>query len=156
MSQWKEQFQFSNTFFVVDNISEHITYNEATQSATAIRFGIENTPTEHQLFAMRIVANACFEPLRKWYGKPIRIGSFFRCTLLNQKVNGSSLSQHCKGEAIDLTAGSKEENKKLFDWCKANLVFDQLIWEYGNATGPDWVHISFRQGQNRNMVLKIK
>jgi hypothetical protein len=134
------------------DISEHISYNEATQSPTAIRFGIDNTPTEHQLFAMRIVANACFEPLRKWYGKPIRIGSFFRCTLLNQKVNGSLSSQHCKGEAIDISAGSKSENKKLFDWCKANLIFDQLINEYDYQ----WVHISFRQGQNRNMVIKIK
>jgi zinc D-Ala-D-Ala carboxypeptidase len=134
------------------DISEHISYNEATQSPTAIRFGIDNTPTEHQLFDMRIVANACFEQLRKWYCKPIRIGSFFRCTLLNQKVNGSLSSQHCKGEAIDISAGSKSENKKLFDWCKANLIFDQLINEYDYQ----WVHISFRQGQNRNMVIKIK
>jgi hypothetical protein len=102
---------------------------------------------------MRIVANVCFEPLRNWYGKPIKINSFFRCTLLNQKVGGSSpTSQHCKGEAIDLSAGSKEENKKLFDWCKANLVFDQLINEYDYT----WIHISFRQGQNRNMVVVIK
>jgi zinc D-Ala-D-Ala carboxypeptidase len=136
----------------MNNISEHISYNEATQSPTAIRFGIENTPTDHQLFAMRIVSSVCFEPLRNWYGKPIKINSFFRCTLLNQKVGGSLSSQHCKGEAIDISAGSKEENKKLFDWCKANLIFDQLINEYDYQ----WVHISFRQGQNRNMVIKIK
>lgn len=136
----------------MNDISDHITYNEATQSPTAIRFGIENTPTENQLFAMRIVASVCFEPLRKWYGKPIKINSFFRCTLLNQKVGGSSTSQHCKGEAIDISAGSKAENKKLFDWCKANLVFDQLINEYDYT----WIHISFSQGQNRNMVLTIK
>ena len=136
----------------MNDISDHITYNEATQSPTAIRFGIENTPTENQLFAMRIVASVCFEPLRRWYGKPIKINSFFRCTLLNQKVGGSSTSQHCKGEAIDISAGSKAENKKLFDWCKANLVFDQLINEYDYT----WIHISFSQGQNRNMVLTIK
>lgn len=137
----------------MDNISKHISYNEATQSPTAIRFGIENTPTEHQLFAMRIVANTCFEPLRQWYGKPIKINSFFRCTLLNQKVGGSSSSQHCKGEAIDISAGSKEENKKLFDWCKANLEFDQLIWEYGG----EWIHISYTNKKpNRKQILIIK
>jgi len=136
----------------MNDISDHITYNEGTQSPTAIRFGIENTPTENQLFAMRIVASVCFEPLRRWYGKPIKINSFFRCTLLNQKVGGSSTSQHCKGEAIDISAASKAENKKLFDWCKANLVFDQLINEYDYT----WIHISFSQGQNRNMVLTIK
>ena len=136
----------------MNDISDHITYNEATVSPTAIRFGIENIPTEHQLFAMRIVANVCFEPLRNWYGKPIKINSFFRCTLLNQKVGGSPTSQHCKGEAMDISAGSKSENKKLFDWCKGNLVFDQLINEYDYT----WIHISFRQGQNRNMVVVIK
>lgn len=136
----------------MENISKHITYSEATVSPTSLRFGIENIPTEHQLSAMKVVANACFEPLREWYGKPIKVNSFFRCTLLNEKVGGSSTSQHAKGEAIDMSAGSKEENKKLFDWCKANLVFDQLINEYDYS----WVHISFRQGQNRNMVLNIK
>jgi hypothetical protein len=136
----------------MDNISEHITYIEATQSPTALRFGINNIPTEYQLFAMRIVAHTCFEPLRIWYGKPIKINSFFRNTLLNEKVGGSKTSSHCKGEAIDISAGSKAENKKLFDWCKKNLVFDQLINEYDYT----WVHISFRQGDNRNMILTIK
>lgn len=135
----------------MNNISEHITYTEATESPTAIRFGIENTPTEQQLFAMRMVASGCFEPLRTWYEKPIKINSFFRCTLLNEKVGGSKNSQHCKGEAIDMTAGSKEENKKLFDWCKYNLKFDQLINEYNYS----WVHISFRQLDNRNQSLII-
>jgi hypothetical protein len=98
------------------------------------------------------VAMACFEPLREWYGKPIKINSFFRCTLLNEKVGGSATSQHAKGEAIDMSAGSKVENKKLYDWCKVNLVFDQLINEYDYS----WVHISFRKGNNRNQTLEIK
>jgi len=136
----------------MENISKHITYNEATISPTSLRFGIENTPTDALLFKMRLVADACFEPLREWYGKPIKINSFFRCTLLNDKVGGAKNSQHAKGEAIDMSAGSKEENKKLFDWCKANLVYDQLINEYNFS----WVHISFSQGNNRNQTLAIK
>jgi len=105
---------------------------------------------------MEAVANACFEPLRKWYGKPIKINSFYRCTLLNQAVKGSPTSDHVKGRSIDITAGSKTENKKLFDWCKANLIYSQLIWEYGDASGPAWVHISFHQGNNKNQTLTIK
>jgi hypothetical protein len=136
----------------MENVSKHITYNEATISPTSLRFGIQNTPTDAQLFSMRMVADACFEPLREWYGKPIKINSFFRCTLLNEKVGGAKNSQHAKGEAIDMSAGSKEENKKLFDWCKANLKYNQLINEYDYS----WVHISFSQGQNRNQTLAIK
>lgn len=133
------------------NISKHITYEEATKSLTAIRHGISNEPTPEIFNKMREVAEACFEPLRLWYGKPIMINSFYRCTLLNDIVKGSKTSQHTKGEAIDFSAGSKEENKKLFDWCKANLIYDQLINEYDYS----WVHISFRRGNNRNQTLTV-
>lgn len=137
-------------------ISEHITYEEATNSPTAIRLKIRNEPDEATLYRMKILAEEVFEPLRKWYGKPIKINSFYRSPELNKAVGGSTTSQHCKGEAIDISAGSKEENKNLFYWVKANLVFDQLIWEYGDKNGPDWVHISFRHKDNRNQTLVIK
>lgn len=134
------------------NISAHISYDEATQSPTALRMGIENVPTTEELAFMSDVAESCFEPLREWYGKPIKINSFFRCDKLNTAVKGSKTSQHVKGQAIDMSAGSKEENKKLFDWCKANLKFDQLINEYDYS----WVHISFNRGNNRNQTLVVK
>ena len=137
---------------IMENISEHITYDEATVSPTSLRFGIKNCPTSEQLLSMQTVANNCFENLREWYGKPIKINSFFRCDELNKKVGGAKNSQHTKGEAIDMSAGSKEENKKLFDWCKLNLKFDQLINEYNYS----WVHISFRAGANRNQTLIVK
>jgi hypothetical protein len=67
-------------------------------------------------------------------------------------VKGSKTSQHVEGKAIDMDAGSKEENKKLFDWCKANLVFDQIINEYDYS----WVHISYNASKNRNQILIVK
>ncbi len=136
----------------MENISEHISFDEATNSPTAIRLKIVNEPNESQLESMKVVANMLFEPLREWYGKPIKINSFFRCEALNTAVGGSKTSQHCKGEAIDISAGSKEENKKLFDHIKANFVFDQLINEYDYS----WVHISYKVGMNRNQTLTIK
>lgn len=136
----------------MENISEHITLLEATKSATAIRNHINNEPGLDELKAMQLVAGMCFEPLRKWYGKPIKVNSFFRCDALNKAVGGSATSQHCKGEAIDMDGGSKEENKKLFDWAKNNLIFDQLINEYDYS----WVHISYKVGMNRNQTLVIK
>jgi len=140
----------------MDNISKHITYIEATQSPTAVKLGINNNPNEAQLKAMKLVAEKCFEPLRIWYNKPIKINSFYRSDLLNRAVKGAITSQHKKGEAIDIDAGSKEENKKLFEYIKANLEFDQLLWEYGNSIGPDWVHVSYNKNKNRKQVLIIK
>ena len=133
-------------------ISKHISFDEATQSPTALRLKIKNEPNEAQLESMKAVAVMCFEPLREWYDKPIKINSFFRCEALNTSVGGAKNSQHAKGEAIDMSAGSKEENKKLFDWCKANLIFDQLINEYDYS----WVHISYKVGMNRNQTLVVK
>jgi zinc D-Ala-D-Ala carboxypeptidase len=136
----------------MENVSKHITFLEATQSPTAKKLGINNSPDKAQLEAMKLVAEKCFEPLRVWYGKPIKVNSFFRSDLLNRAVKGSLTSQHKKGEAIDLDAGSKEENKKLFEWIKDNLIFDQVINEYNYS----WVHVSYSKTKNRKQILVIK
>ena len=137
----------------MENISKHITYDEAVISPTAIRAGIDNSPNETELRDMKNVANNLFEPIREWYGKPIKINSFFRCAKLNKLVKGSPTSQHVKGEAIDISAGSKAENKNLFDYIvSSGLEFDQLINEYDFT----WLHISLRKKANRKQVLVIK
>jgi len=138
------------------NISTHITLKEATTSQTATRLGIDNTPDAQTIGRMKVVAEKCFEPIREWYGKPLTVSSFYRCPELNKAVGGSKTSQHVKGEAIDIDTGSRVENKKLLEWAKANLIFDQLIYEFGDETGPEWVHISFSLSGNRNQYLIIK
>ena len=43
----------------------------------------------------------------------------------------------------------------MFEWIKENLLFDQMIYEYGNADNPDWLHISYvSKDKNRNRILK--
>jgi uncharacterized protein YcbK (DUF882 family) len=136
----------------MDQVSKHITLDEAITSATALRNGINNSPDSVTFERMKLVANKCFEPLREWYGKPIRINSFYRSQLLNVKVGGSATSQHVKGEAIDISAGNKVENKKLFDWICANLDFDQVINEYDFQ----WIHVSYKSKGNRKQILVVK
>ena len=135
----------------MENISKNISYKEATHSNTAKAKKIDNTPSADTLVRMKLVADKCFQPVREWYGKPININSFYRSPLLNQAVRGAKTSQHVKGEAIDISAGSTTENKKLFDWLKDNVEFDQLINEYGYR----WIHISYKISGNRNMVFDI-
>jgi zinc D-Ala-D-Ala carboxypeptidase len=137
-------------------ISKHISYSEATHSDTAKSKGINNVPNEVQLAAMKLVAEKCFEPLREWYGKPIKINSFYRSAELNKAVKGSKTSDHVKGMAIDLDAGSNAENLKLFNWLKENAEFKQLIHEYGDKSGPEWVHISYDPKDLRTQLLYIK
>lgn len=134
------------------NISEHITYAEATASNKAKQLGISNTPNERELKAMKLLAEAVFEPLRKWYGKPIQVTSFFRSAKINKAIGGSATSQHSLGQAIDIDTVS--DNRKLFDYIKDNLPFDQLIWEYGNDSAPDWIHVSYTETRNRKQILR--
>ena len=135
----------------MENISKNISYIEATYSNTAKARKIDNTPDANTIVRMKLVAEKCFQPLREWYGKPIKINSFYRSEKLNVAIGGAKKSQHVKGEAIDLTAGSVEENRKLYNWICDNLEFDQAIWEYGGR----WIHISYKMNGNRNMKFNI-
>lgn len=139
----------------MDRISEHISYGEATRSQYAERHKIKNEPTETELENMKTVALVCFEPIREWWDKPLTISSFYRCKDLNTAIKGSATSQHVTGKAIDIDTGNNADNKLIYDWAKANLKYDQLIWEYGDESGPSWVHISYDSKYNRNQTLKI-
>ena len=137
-------------------ISKHISYKEGVHSITAIRKGIDNEPNEEQLANMKLVANNVFEPLRVFINGPIKVNSFFRSSDLNKAIGGSTKSQHCKGQAIDIddTYG-KATNAEMYWWIKENLDFDQMIWEFGNNDNPDWVHVSYvSPDKNRNRCLK--
>ena len=137
-------------------ISKHISYKEGVYSNTAIRKGIDNTPNTEQKANMEKIAQNIFEPLRQWVGGPIKINSFFRCPELNKAIGGSSKSQHCKGQAIDIddTFGVVS-NADMYTWIKENLDFDQMIWEFGDDDNPNWVHISYVSNEeNRNRCLK--
>jgi len=136
-------------------ISKHITYKEATRSVTALRLGIDNTPNDYELQNMELIAEKVFEPLRRAVNGPIKINSFFRCEELNKAIGGSNRSQHCQGRAIDIDDFyGYVSNSYMYYYIKDNLDFDQLIWEFGTDTEPDWVHISYVDGDsNRKRCL---
>jgi len=136
-------------------ISKHISYKEATYSRTATRLNIDNKPNDEQLKNMKLIAEEVFEPLRMWVGGPIKINSFFRSPKLNTAIGGSSKSQHCHGQAIDLddTFG-RATNAEMFEFIREHLNFDQMIWEFGDDDNPDWVHVSYvNEKDNRQRCL---
>ena len=137
-------------------ISKHISEKEATKSVTALRLGLDNTPDGDTLNNMKIVAEKVFEPLREYVGGAIKINSFYRSSALNEAIGGSTRSQHCKGQAMDIDdIYGHKTNKEMFNWIKDNLDFDQMIWEFGNEDNPDWVHVSYvSEDKNRNRILK--
>ena len=122
----------------------------------ADQYGIGNHPTKDIERNLIDLVDNVLDPLREAIGAPITVNSGYRSPILNMKVGGASTSQHTKGEAADITRGSRAQNKNLFYWIKENCDFDQLIWEFGDSSGPDWVHVSYRKGNNRKQVLKSK
>jgi hypothetical protein len=109
-----------------------------------------------EVYRMSLIAEEVFEPLRAWVGGPIKINSFFRSSELNKAIGGSTKSQHCQGQAIDLddTFG-RATNAEMYDFIKEHLDFDQMIWEFGDDGNPDWVHVSYvSSDKNRNRCLK--
>ena len=63
------------------------------------------------------------------------------------------------GQALDIDAHvyGGVTNAELFHYVKDHLVFDQLIWEFGNDEEPAWIHVSYKnKGKNRNQVLTAK
>jgi hypothetical protein len=137
-------------------ISEHISYKEATHSATALRRDLDNTPNDEQLKCMEEVAENLFEPLREWVGGPIKVNSFFRGEPVNTAIGGSRRSQHMKGQAIDIddTFGYKT-NAEMYHYIKDNLDFDQMIWEFGDDKNPNWIHISWVSHRPNRKKLTI-
>lgn len=131
---------------------KYFTIEEMTKSSTATAKHIDNTPNQTAIDNLTKLIEIVLDPLREWYGKPIRVNSGYRCEALNEAVGSKAKkSQHLYGEATDITAGSKAENEKLFNYIKDNLPFDQLI----NESDFSWVHVSYREGRLRKQVLAL-
>ena len=139
-------------------LSEHLDLSEVTRSESAKRKGISNMPTEAHIANFKLLAEKIFEPIRTHFRCPIIISSGYRSKELNAAIGGSLTSQHCQGEAIDIDMDGSTNgvtNRMVFDYIKDNLNFDQLIYEFGDANNPDWVHVSYEStGNQRKQILK--
>lgn len=138
-------------------LSKNLSLAEATKSLTAKRLGIDNTPDDWTTENLRQVAINIFQPVRDAFRNPIYVSSGYRSADLNTAIGGSKRSQHVEGRALDLDADVYGgcTNSQIFNYIKENLEFDQLIWEFGDESNPDWVHVSFiYDGDNRKRCLK--
>jgi zinc D-Ala-D-Ala carboxypeptidase len=139
-------------------LSTNLSLAEVTRSETAKRKGISNMPTAEHIENFKKLASNIFQPIREHFGKPIIISSGYRSAELNKAIGGSLSSQHCSGEAIDIDMdGTDITNAQIFYFIKDNLNFDQIIWEFGTNTNPDWVHVSFAANRSqRKQILVAK
>ena len=130
-------------------LSKNFTVKEYTKSQTATRHGIDNSLSEEHLKNAKELFENVVQPVREKFGVTI-ITSGYRSPELNAKIGGSSKSQHCKGEAVDIEC-CEEVSRFIHD----NLDFDQLILEFYTPGDPNsgWTHVSFKKEGNRKSVL---
>ena len=130
-------------------LSKNFSLNEFISSETALRRGIDNTPSAEVLANLKALCENIMQPLRDWYGKPINITSGYRSPALNRAIKGAANSDHMRGQAVDFTL-PKEDYAKVFDWLRNNVQFTQIIDEFGFS----WIHISYDAKNLKKQALK--
>jgi len=136
------------------NLTKNFTLAEMTKSETALRHGIDNTPGEAEIAALKLLAEKVLQPVRDHFGKGVKVNSAYRSPAANQKVGGSPTSDHCRGQASDIEIPGVP-NAELAQWIRDNLEFRQLILEFYTPGVPDsgWVHVSYVADDNKKQVL---
>jgi len=141
-------------------LSKNFTLKELTRSNTALRLGIDNTPSKEGIWKLTLLAADLLQPLRNAVGS-LRITSGYRSPKLSEAIGSSSNSQHCRYEAVDMqyVKRGKMDNIKIYDaLIDLDLDYDQCILEFGTSTKnidgePDWIHLSWKVVDNRRETL---
>lgn len=132
-----------------EDMKNYFADREFTQSATATKLGIDNTPDATAWAKLHALRDNVLNPARARLGRAITVNSAYRSPALNKAVGGAANSQHVTGEAADITTKTLTNNRVLFSILAQMGNFDQLIWEKGGQ----WIHVSYRAGANRKQML---
>jgi hypothetical protein len=136
-------------------MTQSFSIKELTYSDTAIRLGIDNTPTDEILINLQNVVQFILEPISNNFDSQIVITSGYRSPALCQAIGSKPTSQHTFGMAVDFEILGIP-NKEVSDWIVNHLDFDQCILEFWKPEQPNsgWVHCSYKTSGNRKMYLK--
>lgn len=152
-------------------LSPHFSQMEFTESPTAKKYGIDNTPTPTVVNNLRNLCVNTIEPLREELQLPVIITSGYRAKALNDILSHSShKSQHLQGLACDFYVGwnksldsrgqsgacglnARERLIKAFRLILTSekIDYDQLILY------PNFIHVSFVSHEsNRHYIMKAE
>lgn len=115
---------------------------------TVVKYQKKNLEeAQKQLGKMYMLAGFA-ERVREIIGRPLLVTSGYRCVSLNNYLGGALISQHLKGEALDLVCRTLSV-KSMYNRIKASdLKYDQMIIEK-NKSGSEWLHISIGSRMQR-------
>jgi len=135
-----------------ERLAPNFWLSELLHSETAVRHRLDNYPDAVALANLRNHTGPGLQRVRDLLGVPVLVSSGYRSPAVNQRIGGSTRSQHMDGLAVDFTAPSYGTPYKVARAIMehASLVkYDQLILEFGR-----WVHCSWSP-RPRGMVLTI-
>ena len=82
-------------------LSPNFTLAELTQSETAARLGLDNTPSK-DVEANLVRLARMLEDVRRILSRPIMVNSAYRSPEVNKAIGSKPTSQHCIGCAADI------------------------------------------------------
>lgn len=142
----------------VTKLTNNFTLEELCFSRTATMQGFveQDEPSHEVIENLMYLAGKILEPIRAKFGK-FSPTSTYRCERLNTHLGSTNRSFHVIGCASDISLGSREKNKKLFEFIKSELQFTELINESPDKNGcPKWVHVAIQRGrENEKQIKKI-
>lgn len=135
-------------------LSPHFTLEEFLVSETAVRRGINNTPSDATVENLKRLCER-LEMVRALFNRPIIITSGYRCESLNAAVGGSPTSAHMSGRAADFIIPGVGSPLHIATRITKypDIVFDQLINEYDS-----WVHFAIEEfgSEPRSQTMTYK
>lgn len=142
-------------------LSKNFPLSEFLNSETAKRdpkkFAEQFNPPANIIENLKYGAINIAEPIRAEFGGFIPTCAY-RSPVLNSAVKGSLGSMHLTGEAFDETFIKEGKNisSDVFKWLVINrhkIPFTELIWEKGDNTNPNWLHIGWRKQKEQEILV---
>lgn len=143
-------------------------------SDTAIKHGISNNPDSEQILKnMKKTCECIIDKVAlelENNALKIQINSSYRNQRVNALVKGSTTSKHMSGAAIDMEISKtgrnndkSKNNMKLYNTVlklikQGKIECGQVIYEFGDDSRPDWVHVSCVTDPKaeKNEILRIR
>lgn len=136
-------------------LSKNFSLQEMTKSQTALRRGIDNTPSPPHVTHLELLCEKVLQPLRDHFDRPVTITSGYRSPELCVAIGSTIKSQHAKGQAADFEIPGVS-NMEVAEWIADNLEFDQLILECFTGGNTGWIHCSYVHEPRKQLLTYDK
>lgn len=145
-----------------DFLSPNFRVSEFTQSATARKHGIDNTPPQEAVDNLRALCQGTLQTLREALGLPVVITSGYRTKALNSMLaHSSERSQHMLGQAADFYVAPGQSGlsrRELLIKAFRLIILDESIDFDQLILYPSFIHVSYvsRERNRRTILLGMR